>query len=91
MSAILTIQVNKNGLRELSQSEQVKVIGAAACYENPPGFANPYRWANAGANVIVQQKWNGSKYANTGNRYNLGDKTFKQFCAARGGYFVPGG
>jgi hypothetical protein len=76
-------QIENNDLRELSHAEQIKVNGAAACYRNPNGFVNPFRWLSSGSSFAIPQKWNGRAYVNNGGAAGTGGN-FGAFCKARG-------
>jgi hypothetical protein len=86
-----------SGLRDLSWSEYAEVNGGLACYRNPPGSPNLYRYvffpvpADLPAGLkpsLLAQRWNGNKYVSSGSG-NAGIpvttvKRFKAECRQRG-------
>jgi hypothetical protein len=74
--------VNDDDLRELSYLEQIKTSGGYACYKNPRGAQNPYRYVPQGSGAF-EQKWSGGGYRNTRFFQSIGN--FENWCR-RGGY-----
>jgi hypothetical protein len=78
LNAMSANQVDNNDLRELSQGEKIEANGGKACYRNPVGQANTFRWISQGVGAQLQ-KWNGRNYVN--QRYvSRNGKTFSAFC-----------
>jgi hypothetical protein len=84
ISTGLNAQPENNDLRELSCEEKNVASGGAACYRNPVGTQNLFRYVSSG-NGAFEQKFSGGSYRNTRFFSNIGN--FGAFCK-RGGFTV---
>jgi hypothetical protein len=86
-----------SGLRDLSWSEYAEVNGGLACYRNPPGSPNHYRYvffpvpADLPAGLkpsLIAQEWNGNQYVPIGSANGgtpvITVESFKAECRQRG-------
>ena len=88
-----TLQSDNSDLRELSHAEQIQASGGRACYRNPRGSRNDYRFLRDGNLSIWQaqpQVWFGGRYQNNGNRINLDNtvSAFDNFCRSQGYRYI---
>jgi hypothetical protein len=86
-----------SGLRDLSWSEYAEVNGGLACYRNPPGSPNQYRFvffpvsADLPAGLkpgLIGEVWKGNKYVFDGSGGGgtpvITVESFKAECRQRG-------
>lgn len=81
-------QIDDNELRQITLAEQIQANGGLACYRQPTGYPNKYRWAAAdGGTRAVEQEWNGRRYVSTGTSFPTGGTGaigFINFCVRQG-------
>jgi hypothetical protein len=79
MNTILNAnQIENSDLRELSHTEQIKVSGGAACYQNPQGSQNFNRFRVSSRNTISQEVFRGGRWVFF--RQFGRDVSFSAFC-----------
>jgi hypothetical protein len=81
MNATSNTQIDNNDLRDLSRSEYAGVNGGRACYKNPRGTQNQWRFTPAGGNGVNIQKWGGGRYV---NKWYQPGVDFGAYCKRRG-------
>jgi hypothetical protein len=96
MNTMLQVQsvahIDDNELRQITLAEQIQANGGLACYKQPTGYPNKYRWVAAnGGTRAVDQEWNGKRYVLTGSSFPTGGAgaiAFINFCARIGYNYI---